>query len=68
MESKVIIVQLDCLMAADRLAAFRKSLLKQMEEGLIVIPPWAHVTYVGDECTIEIIPELKEEQNVRESS
>ena len=51
---KVIIVQLDCLMAPDRLNAFRKSLVAQMKEGMIVIPPYAHVTHVGDECKIEV--------------
>lgn len=54
MDDKVIVVQLDCLMGKDRMAAFRKSLLDQINDGLIVIPPWAHVTYVGDECTVEI--------------
>ena len=58
--NKVIVVQLDCLMEKDRMTAFRKSLIDQMKDGMVVIPPWAHVAYVGDECTVEI-KEMKEE-------
>ncbi|MBO7451351.1 MAG: hypothetical protein J6U54_13385 [Clostridiales bacterium] len=65
-KDKVIVVQLDCLMGKDRLAAFRKELLSQMEEGLVVIPPWAHVTYVGDECTVEI-KELETDEKAEEA-
>lgn len=54
MDDKVIVIQLDCLMGKDRMAAFRKSLLNQMKDGLVVVPPLAHVAYVGDECEIEI--------------
>ena len=63
MDDKVIVVQLDNLMQKDRLDAFRKSLVKQMEDGLIVIPPWAHVAYVGDKCTIEIKEQKKVPSN-----
>lgn len=57
---KVIVVQLDCLMGKNRMTAFRKSLIDQMKDGLVIIPPWAHVAYVGDECTVEIKEEKSE--------
>jgi len=53
-KNDVIIVQLDTVMPVQRAAAFRKDLLDQMKEGVVIIPPWAHVEYVGDECEIEI--------------
>lgn len=59
---KVIVVQIDCLMPMENVMAFRKELLAQMKEGIIVIPPWAHVSHVGDECKIEI-KEMEEQTN-----
>lgn len=58
----VIVVQIDCLMPMQNVIAFRKDLLKQMEDGIIVIPPWAHVAHVGDECEIEV-KEMKGEED-----
>jgi hypothetical protein len=49
-----IVVQIDCLMPIENVMAFRKDLLYQMKDGIIVIPPWAHVSHVGDECDVEI--------------
>ena len=49
-----IVVQIDCLMPMENVLAFRKDLLYQMKDGIIVIPPWAHVSHVGDECDVEI--------------
>ncbi len=61
-KNDVIVVQIDCLMPMQNMMAFRKDLLDQKKEGVVVIPPWAHVAYVGDECTIEV-KEMKEEIN-----
>ena len=55
-----IVVQVDCLMPMQNVMAFRKDLLDQMRDGIIVIPPWAHVSHVGDECDVEI-KEMKED-------
>lgn len=64
---KVITVQIDCLMPMQNIIAFRKDLLKQMEEGIIVIPPWAHVAHVGDECEIEV-KEMKPRELIKEKA
>lgn len=61
-KNDVIVVQIDCLMPMQNVIAFRKDLLKQTEDGIIVIPPWAHVSHVGDECKIEI-KEMEEQNN-----
>lgn len=60
-QNNVIVVQIDCLMPMPKIMAFRKELLAQMKEGIIVIPPWAHVSHVGDECKVEI-KEMKGEE------
>lgn len=54
-DDKTIVVQLDCLMPQDHIRMLRKDLLSQMEDGLIVIPGYAHVSYVGDACTVQIL-------------
>lgn len=61
-QNDVIVVQVDCLMPMQNVMAFRKDLLSQMEEGIIVIPPWAHVSHVGNECKIEV-KEMEEKNN-----
>lgn len=61
-QNDVIVVQIDCLMPMQNVMAFRKDLLSQMDEGIIVIPPWAHVSHVGNECKIEI-KEMEEKIN-----
>ncbi len=60
-DDKTIVVQLDCLMPQDHIRMLRKDLLSQMEDSLIVIPGYAHVSYVGDACTVQIIEEGEEE-------
>lgn len=61
-KNEVIVVQIDCLMPMENVMAFRKDLLAQMKDGIIVIPPWAHVSHVGGECKIEI-KEMKEKRS-----
>jgi len=61
-KNDVIIVQIDRLMPMQNALAFRKDLLDQMKDGIVVIPPWAHVAHVGDECKIEI-KEMEEESD-----
>lgn len=50
----VIVIQLDGLMSQDTVYRFREDMLKQMRDGLVVIPGYAHVAYVGEGCDIQI--------------
>ena len=51
----VIVIQLDGLMKRDTMDCFRDDLLKQMKDGLVVIPGYAHLAYVGEGCDIQIV-------------
>lgn len=69
-DDKTIVVQMDGLFSQRHMDALRKDLLSQMEDGLIVIPGYAHVSYVGDACTVQIISEsdvnAEEERRLKE--
>lgn len=54
-ESKVIVVQVDCLLKWDEMEHLRKELIEQMADGLIVIPGYAHVEYVGEASDVVIV-------------
>lgn len=67
-DDKTIVVQLDCLMPQDHIRMLRKDLISQMEDNLIVIPGYAHVSYVGDACTVQIISESEEKRKTKEGA
>jgi len=51
----VIVIQLDVLMNPNTIDRFRDDMLKQMKDGLVVIPGFAHLAYVGEGCDIQIV-------------
>ena len=51
----VIVIQLDVLMSPNTILRFRDDMLKQMKDGLVVIPGFAHLAYVGEGCDIQIV-------------
>lgn len=54
-ECKVIVVQMDCLMARKEIEHMRKELIEQMADGIVVVPGYAHVEYVGKASDVVIV-------------
>lgn len=54
-ESKVIVVQMDCLMRQEEIECVRKELIEQMADGIVVVPGYAHVEYVGEASDVVIV-------------
>ena len=54
-ECKVIVVQMDCLVKRDEIEHMRKELIEQMADGIVVVPGYAHVEYVGEASDVVIV-------------
>ena len=54
-ERKVIVVQMDCLVKREEIEYMRKELIEQMADGIIVVPGYAHVEYVGEASDVVIV-------------
>lgn len=54
-ECKVIVVQMDCLMRQEEIDAMRKGLIEQMADGIVIVPGYAHVEYVGEASDVVIV-------------
>ena len=54
-ECKVIVVQMDCLVKREEIEYMRKELIEQMADGIVVVPGYAHVEYVGEASDVVIV-------------
>lgn len=61
-EDTVIIVQPDCLMKPDVLEKVRMRLISEAEDGIVILPYWMQIKYIGPNCAIEIKREREDGQ------
>ena len=54
-ERKVIVVQMDSLVKREEIEYMRKELIEQMADGIVVVPGYAHVEYVGEASDVVIV-------------
>lgn len=54
----LIVLQFDCLMRAQDIQYERRRILAQIEnDGVVVLPSYMHVAYIGSKCNVEVVYE-----------
>lgn len=53
--AELIVLQFDCLMSAKDIQDERQRILAQIEnDGVVFLPGYMHVAYIGSKCDVEI--------------
>lgn len=53
----LIVLQLDCLVGRGEFLAIRNQVVDQVEEGVVLLPNYMHVAYIGSKCNVEVMYE-----------
>lgn len=53
----LIVLQFDCLVGRDEFLAIRNQVVDQVEEGVVLLPNYMHVAYIGSKCNVEVMYE-----------
>ena len=54
----LIVLQFDCIMRAQDIQDERRRILAQIEnDGVVVLPSYMHVAYIGSKCNVEFMYE-----------
>lgn len=52
----LIIIQIDCLMRKEDIREERQRILAEIEnDGVVVLPGYMHVAYIGNKCDVETV-------------